>query len=173
MVTPAAKRHEKQYENNYHVADVVVHYHHKCEHDSVWDNALFLKKLPERHHKKREKIHHVEPYVVLIIEHSIAAECIYDAEYSANVRVELFLTGAEIYLRRDSRRHHFKHCENVHKVDDVSLVNKKHKQGVGACDKEEENAPQVHSSCIVKVKEHSVLACENILEVGEQRYHLL
>ena len=49
-------------------------YHHKCEHDSVWDNALFLEKLPECHHKKREKIHHVKPYVVLIIEHSIAAE---------------------------------------------------------------------------------------------------
>ena len=67
---------------------------------------------------------------------------------------------------RYSRCHHFKHCENVHKVDDVSLVNKKHKQSVGACDKEEENA----KGRIVLRTKRAVIRPGDIVYVGKKKY---
>ena len=55
----------------------------------------------------------------------------------------------------------------------MGLFKEHHQQREGACDKEEEHSPEVHSAGVAQVEEDALLAREDILEIGQKRYDLL
>ena len=111
--------------------------------------------------------------IVLEIEHTVAAETVAygkdDHEHLGEVR-EMFF---EIKRRGKGAERKLDDYEQVAQVDDMGLFKEHHQQREGACDKEEEHSPEVHSAGVAQVEEDALLAREDILEIGQKRYDLL